>query len=353
MIRYALCLAAAPLAAGPVVAAEPLVVDAFGLVPLAALSQDRAAWAGQRLVDGTEEVVAPEAPENVSIFVGPKSLVAGSDLGHAVALVLDRHGNLVEDGLAARFVLGGEPFDTTTRDGIADVLFRPSTTAATYVAGAEVAGRQSTRASFRVTADIASLGPVVVTQASDATRETMLELTSGPLTDRYGNLAEDGTLSTILISGPGEATMIAAQVRDARVRGELLLRDTGGGRLNATIASRTDPSGAVTLAPLSHAGPVEVALWPLPEIGALGLRVGPIPTTDGHLLPDGAPLSVEVSASGAAHRVRGWVRDVVFEAVLPLDPATGLFTIVVETALGRQQSTVTPVPRLRRVEVAD
>ena len=349
MIRsaLALCLAAAPLAA------EPFVADAFGLVPQGALSEDRAVWAGLRRVDSVEEVVLPESPDTVSLFIGPKSLVAGTDLGHAVALVLDRHGNLAADGLAARLVLGEEPFDTVTRDGIADVLFRPSTTAATYVAGAEVAGRQSNRASYRVTADLASLGPAVVSPVPDAIRETMLELTSDTLSDRYGNRAEDGTLATILIAGAVEATMIAAPVRDARVRGGLLLRDTAGGALTATIANRTDPGEAVTLAPATYAGPVDVALWPLADIGALGLRVGPVTTTEGHLLPDGAPVRVTVSAAGLSRDVDGWLRDGVFEAVLPLDPSAGPFEVTTVTALGRETSTAAPQPRLSRVEAAE
>ena len=343
MIRFTLCLAATPLAA------EPLVADAFGLVPQAALTEDRDTWAGLRRIDGAEDIVPPETPDTVALFVGPKSLVAGSDLGHAVALVLDRHGNLAADDLPARLILGEESFDTATRDGIADVLFQPSTTAATYVAGAEVTGRQSNRATYRVTADLASLSPAMVAPAPDAIRETMLELTSAPLADRYDNQAEDGTLATILIAGEGEAAMIAAPVLDARVRGKLLLRDTEGGALTATIANRTDPGGAVTLAPAAYAGPVEVALWPLPDIGALGLRVGPVTTTGGHLLADGAPVRVEVSD----RQVSGWLRDGTFEAVLPLDAQTGPFSVTVETALGRDRSTVTPAPLVRRLEVAE
>ena len=360
--RLAILCAAWPFWASPLVAESPvgeapsdeaLLADAFGLVPRSILSEERAAWAGVRLSNAAAEIVPPEAPETVSIFIGPKSLVAGADRGHAVALVVDRHGNLAEDGLTARFMLGGESFETATRDGVADVLFEPSTTAATYVAGAEVAGRQSTRASYRVTADLASLGPARVLPEAEAPSETVLDLTSDSLADRYGNRAEDGTLATILVAGADEATMIAAPVRDARVRGDLLLRDTRGGRITATIANRTDAGGAVRLAPAGYAGPVEVALWPLPEIGALGMRVGPVVTTDGYLLTDGAPVEVAVTAPGVTLRVEGWLRDGAFQSVLPVDAASGPFNVKVLTALGLQVSAVEPRPLELRVEVAE
>ena len=89
MLRHAvlMILAASPLRA------QGTVSDAFGILPAAALSPERAAWAGLRSGDAPQ-TVAPAPADTVLLFIGPKSLVAGAEDGHAVALAVDRHGNL-------------------------------------------------------------------------------------------------------------------------------------------------------------------------------------------------------------------------------------------------------------------
>lgn len=340
MIRstLALCL----LLAAPA-AAEPLVADAFGLVPANALTPDRTAWAGHRLRGHAAETVRPEPPDTIAIFVGPKSLVAGKDIGHAVALATDRHGNLAVDGLAGRFTLGESLRSASTRHGIADIRFRPSTRAGIYIAGAEILGRQSPRATFRVTADLASLGSATVTPPSPATRETVVTLVTAPLADRFGNPAEDGTAATLTLTEPGGASFLPAPVLDAQARARLLIRDMEGGTVTATIANIGTTGETLDLAPLTYGGPVEAQLWPVAEIGALGLRIGPITTTAGHLLNDGAPISVVLTdRNGLSRRAEGWLRDGMFEANLPLDPAAGPFALRISTALGAVNTSLEP-----------
>ena len=328
---------AVSLALAAPAAAEGLVADAFGLVPEAVLSDDRARWSGVRLRNGKHESVAPRATEEVAIFVGPKNLVAGKDRGHAVALATDWHGNLAADGDVADFVLGANQNAAKTRNGIANVLFRPTTLAGTYVAGATIDARQSPRATFRVTADLASLGPVRTNLPDVAITETMSPLITEPLTDRFGNAAENGTAATITLAGPdGSANYVVAHVRDGRARANFLLRDTGVRLVvSTTVASHTASGGELILEDLTYAGPVEATLWPISELAALALRIEPVETSAGHLLNDGTAIEIALTGSdGVRHIAGGWLLDGVFQTVIPTDPANGPFTLRAITTLG-------------------
>ncbi len=90
MLRIALFSTLAALPA-PVLAQDH-ASDAFGIVPLSELSEVRAAWSGLRTGADTG-VQPPEPAEKILFLLGPKSLVAGKEQGHAVALILDRRGN--------------------------------------------------------------------------------------------------------------------------------------------------------------------------------------------------------------------------------------------------------------------
>lgn len=352
MIRTTFTLALSVALSAPA-AAQTLVADAFGLVPAAQMSGERAAWAGLRLRDGQPEAVEPARPDTVTIFVGPKSLVAGTDIGQAVALATDRHGNLAADGLGARFTLHRDTPLARTRYGVADVLFGPATEAGLFVAGAEISGRQSPRATYRVTADPGSLGPAAILPPGPVTPETVAALATGSLVDRFGNPAEDGTAVTLTLSSPGGATFIPAPVLDGQSRALLLIRDMdGGGDITATVANRTARGPALDIVPMGYGGAVEAHIWPIPDIGALGVRVEPVTTTAGHLLNDGAAIDVIVTdRDGQSRAATGWLRDGSFAATVALDPSGGPFTVSIATPLGTVETEAragTPAETLRR-----
>ena len=105
--------------------AQDVTADAFGVFPSSQL-EGRGKWAGYRATSGGEVLVQGAGDADAAVlFVGPKSIVAGIEPGHAVALVLDVHGNML-DGVSTDFELGfGDTIKVETRLGIASHLFQP------------------------------------------------------------------------------------------------------------------------------------------------------------------------------------------------------------------------------------
>ncbi len=355
MLRIALFLV---LAAAPS-AAEDFVADAFGVLPKSGLLEDRAAWSGTRANAGQIGTVPPEAPETVLLFVGPKALVAGKDDGHAVALVLDRHGNLVADGTPVEFVLDAEwQTDPTSRFGVGEVLFRPPPHAAVFVAGATAGERQSARATYRVVSDLASVRPLLLPLPRPAVPETLVRIPTAPLIDRFGNAVEDGVgLSVILQHTDWRTSVLSAVVRSDIAEAVFLPRDaTTGGALTATLAANASAGTPFQFAEMALPGPVPMQIWPQAGIEAVVLRVGPVMTDAGHLLNDGAPIKVSVVDDiGNTDDRDGWLRDGHFETSLALPPDGGQFTVSLTTPLGRETRSVSIAtnPRNQNVRGAE
>lgn len=342
-------LVLALLAAAPA-AAEEFHSDAFGILPETALTPDRAGWSG--LVSSTASgprQIAPGPPETLLLFVGPKSLVAGGEPGHAATLILDALGNLGGEGAAVYFTLGAaQETDPAAIYGLAERLFVPPPVAGDFRAAAALGPVQSAPAGYRVTADLASVAPALSALPDAPLAETFVDVSGPPLTDRFGNVAEPGTALTVLLThDDGAVTLLPAKVKDGSAETRLLTRDLpGGGTLTATIGRAVSPGVALPVTPLLPAGPVPVQLWALPETpGAMGLSLGPVTTDAGHLLNDGAAVAVSVTGrSGAMARAEGWVLDGRFLALLALDPGDAPFEVSVETPLRREVRQVHPGP---------
>ncbi|WP_344844896.1 hypothetical protein [Celeribacter arenosi] len=319
--------------------AQETYSDAFGILPADAVGQARASWGGV----STEGEKPAEPPQSVLTFIGPKSMVAGKDIGHAVALVMDRFGNLVSDGIAASFALGPRAMsDEVTHYGIADVQFLPDPNAGTFSGGASVGERQSPRALFRVVASIESLSPELEATAS-LVPETFSRLATRPMADRFANPIEDGVgAGFILRHEDGTTSVIPATVQEAIAEAHWLVRDVGsGGALTASLADQESASEPVELDPLRAAIKAPVRAWPLADLDAVAMRVGPMTTSAGHMLSDGAIVDFSVvSASGARAASTAWVQDGFADAILPIAPGDGPFAVSVESALGLATTSV-------------
>ncbi len=334
MLRFAICF----LLPFPAFA-DTFVSDAFGILPQAEISDARASWAG--LQTGSASItIEPQAPDAVLLFIGAKSLVAGKDEGHAVALSLDEHGNLIQDA-AARFVL--ETNDTqnaTMRDGLADVFFFPAPIAGTFAGGADVAGVQSARALYRVIADLESVQPQLA--STDPLKTENFEvLSSEALVDQFGNPVEDGVGTTLhLTHQDGSTTQLSAPVRETRAEATMLVRDMVTGGQLSTVLGRNSTSASVDIERLHASGPIEVRLWQVEDLEAVAIRVGPVSTNAGHLLVDGSPIAATVLAGDERISQEGWLLDGYFETLLPFSSVPTAFEVTVSTALGDQTSTV-------------
>ena len=324
-------LALALLLSTPV-GAGPLVADAFGLYD-PATSGDRAAWSGVTST-GT---IAPRGPDHIAIFAGPKSLVAGHDRGHVVAIVLDRAGNLVADGTPATLTIAGTRQAVRTRHGIAEVLILPRTHAGDLFAGATSGDRQSPRAMLTVVADVGSIRPQVASPLPAPQSETIFEIASTPLADRFGNPAPDGTAASLLLAhADGSYSLSFAQTLGGSLRAQLIARDIPGpAKATLTLGAYNSPAALLTITAPAPSGRPALSLEPLPTIAAQRLTLGPFLTTDGYAISDGAKVTLTaVLADGSGFTDSAFTQDGSISLLLPIADPTAVTSLQVQSPLG-------------------
>lgn len=329
-----LTLAAAPVEAGS------FSVDAFGLMPLGEETETRSDWSGLRVEGGANRVVMPGAPDMVLMIAGPKSIVAGKDRGHAVAIVLDQHGNTVADGTDVRFRIGGETVVIPTQTGIADRLFLPPPVAGEIIVGASTGKRQSPRAMVRVVPDIGSIQPGLIGSAEPAPHEAFFTIDTAELQDRFGNVADDGTAVTVTLRhANGAYSLSTATASKGEASARFLSRDISGATsVAAAVGQNTSPSDSFQIARPQALSLPEAHVTELPTIEAMQLAIGPFMTGNGHTLPDGAPVIVEiVEDTGQRHSVSTWTRDGYISAMLPVASVREMEQLFVISPLGHME----------------
>lgn len=332
ILGFLLCLIPASLMA------QGYTSDAFGLLP-SGVDSVRADWAGLR----GDTRVDPGPVERVLIVLGPKSLVAGKDPAHAVVLAFDRFGNAVADGTRSRILIEAEEIGAVTRAGIADHLFLPTPEARTIAVGAGIGDRQSARATIRVIPDIGSLSPGLQSLPETVTSESLFEITSAEIRDRFGNLAEDGTsVGVLLTHATGETSFGTGIVSDGQAQALFLSRDvTGQAEARLVLGANGSGSDGITFELPSAPLPPDLGIEDLASIAAIRMTVGPFVTTLGYTLIDGAKVHLAVTARGdIRHEASGWVRDGYFVTVVPVATSDDIETVTVTTALGT--STLAP-----------
>ena len=322
------------------VQAESYISDAFGIVPESAISGDRATWAGLRS-GSSDQITPPSDPSEVFIFIGAKSLVAGKDEGHAVALALDKYGNLLREGVVEFSLETNENVTAFVRDGIADRVFQPDPKAGVFVGGVSIGNLQSARALYRVTSDLESVSPQVMAAAPFRV-EAFEMITTSSLEDQYGNLVEDGMGMTLLLDhADGATTILSAPVREAKAEATLLVRDIYSGGIVKAYLGKNNGSQTTDLKPLSASAPAEVQIWQMRDINSVGVRIGPMTTDAGHFLNDGAPISITVDdGDGSLMSLSGWLLDGVFEGIVPGLSDQVSYTVTYKTALGQETRTI-------------
>lgn len=363
------CLAGLPAAAP----AQSWLGDAFGLMPEEApaaaplpqaLADDggpeappRAVWAGHRirLTNGRPPADAAPLPagqpETVLFFAGPKSITAGKDKGHAVAIALDPHGNLARSDVPMRFALGtAGTAEAPLLRGIADHLFTAGTEAGMQHAGATIGGAQSARAEYRVTAALESIRPALETPGEAFEPEAVHVLQSLPLLDRYGNLADDGTaLQLLLTHEGGRHTLLPAEVVAGRAGARLLTRDAAGPvQMRAWLADAGSAPVPGRLMAHEAGAPAPITAASLPSIGALEVKAGPFVTRAGHVLNDGVPATLTLAGPEGTVSAEAWLRDGRVSGVLAGRGYPAALTIT--TPLGEVRLDLPEAPQARRAQ---
>ncbi|MCU0902294.1 MAG: hypothetical protein MUE83_00270 [Tabrizicola sp.] len=326
----------AALILAPPALAEPLVSDAFGLYDPATSAAERQDWAGLT-TGGAAKVIAPGEPDELLIFAGPKSSVAGKDPSHVVAIVVDRFGNLVADGTPAVVSVDGTPTATQVTGGIADLLLPPRTKAEDLFVGVTAGPRQSPQAMLSIVADIASIRPEVVVAASTVAADTAFDVRSAPLTDRFGNPVPQGTGAAVLIQHADGSYSLASglAIQDTALT-RFIARDIPGpADVAMTLGAQTSAARAMSIEPPISAGAPALDLIPLPEIAAVRLMLGPFLTTDGYALPDGAQVTVAATLpDGTEISDAAWVQDGEISLMLPIANPASVTQLSLTSPLG-------------------
>lgn len=330
MLFHRLCFCLGLLANYPAHAdTRVFISDAFGLVPHEKYSDTREGWAGRvEILSGThvrpDWIHAARAANNVLLFVGPKSAKAGKDKVHSVALALDGKGNLVANGLTARFQSGASAMQIAkTSGGVADMLFRPPVQARMYRAGVTIGGMQSPKADYRVVPDLDSVDLALDDTRRALHQETLDRLDSDPIADRYGNPIEAGIKVGLLLShADGAVSRLDGVTTGNRASLPVLVRGLASdfsARLSLGPALSSSVRFDLRKVTLQSAPPV---VWSdLPEIGGIRVRAGPFATNAGHLLNDGSPVSLSLQFSdGSTKAAQGWIKDGMFEAIFAAGP---------------------------------
>ncbi len=316
--------------------AETPVSDAFGLYNPATTAVERQAWAGWTGGD-TPHYIAPQDPDRLVIFAGPKSLVAGKDPGHVVAIVVDHLGNLVSDGTPSAITVDGASTATKTTGGIADLLLSPRTMAEDLFVGAAAGARQSPKAMLSITADLQSVPPRLSEPLSDAASDTVFEVASADLVDGYGNPVPDGTgVSVILRHADGSHSLAPGLALQDRALARFIARDIPGPAV-ATMTLGSLVSDAVPFSVMAQIpiGLPELELESLAAIGAQRLTLGPFLTTDGYSLADGAQVVVIADLSnGKQVTEQAWALDGEVSIMLPIKEQTSVSRLTVLSPLG-------------------
>ena len=319
------------------------VADAFGLYSAADTRDGRELWAGTQRPTSEGRSASrrmPEGPDRILVFAGPKSLVAGSDDGHVVTVLLDRHGNLVADGTPVEMRIAEETASLRTLGGIADRLFQPPPSARELLIGATSGQRQSARAMVRVVADIGSVTPQLASLPGSFPYEAFMAIPTRHLKDRFGNEVTDGTAVSILLDHKdGSYSLATAAAARGQAEATFLSRDIWGQAATAALLGGNESGqGSVVIEmprPMAEPG---VALEPLPAIAALRFTVGPFLTGAGHVLGDGAAIRFEVSEhDGPVHEALDWTRDGYASAIVPIARPDMVEKLVIASPLGRME----------------
>lgn len=320
--------------------AQSYTTDAFGVFPTMPDASERSMWADTHQ--------SPQEVEDVLLFVGQKSHVAGKDVGHAVALLVDRYGNLVKDETVAEIILDGSSWTAKTVDGIAERVFQPGSQAGNYDAAVISGASQSARATYRVTANLSDVSPVMVPQTDVARPENFVSFATGDLSDRFGNIAPSGVGAQLVMThSDGSFSVASATVLNGRAQGSFLLRDMPyNGALSAELNGNLSDKISMHIEEMSLSAPTRIVLDAIPSIKATRINVGPVTTSSGHYLNDGANVLVQVTGgSDEVVSQEGWLRDGRFSTMLPIDPSDLPFTVRIETLLGEETTIIAGIEK--------
>ena len=329
------------LLCAPMAAAQEAYVDGFGVLPVEGLGKDRLNWAGLKGMDD-KFIVEPGDVAQLGLIAGPKSLVAGEEKGHVVGLAFDEHGNTFSGRRATFFVEQVGTRSVAINNGIAQVLLTPPFRRGTLRASAQVGSIQSAYATFRIAANLSSV-EVDLEKVETLQPENVSSFITKEIRDQFGNTVEEGVgASVILRHRDGTYSQHFSSTKEERINFRVLARDLEDeARLIANVG-RAQVEADVGFEPLVSQWPSTIDVWREPAIQALRLHVGPLTTVAGHLLPDGAPVSVlVVFPNDSVVTKEGWVREGVFETMVPQLSGARDLIVAVKTPLGQEISSVT------------
>ncbi len=316
------------LFAAPAMAqSEAYFSDAFGMAPYSAIEgTSRVNWAGlQDRVSAQGQTrhrtVAPDDVDQILAFVGPKSAVAGKDEVHAVAVGVDRWGNLMADGQELTIRSGLDaPKRASGRTGIADVIFMPAPRSGQHHLGISLPNVQSARSEYRVVPDLESVALEIGEPRAPFASEAIANVATPVLRDRFGNQVDSGVAVQMRLDhSDGSTSLATALTVDGIAQARFLTRAIVSEALSriTLLRASSEPVG-FAVNQLNGVDAPGISGVELRGTGAIRLRIGPFLTDAGYLLNDGAQVDIRYRLTGGvAHELTGWLRDGMFEVVVP------------------------------------
>lgn len=264
-----------------------------GIVLVSARTADRVAIT-------TMEVLPGQARDPVESFLGPRTVVAdGDDASMIVAVPTDRFGNPVSQGTTVDYLIT-RPSQTTDRrvapvDGLLSYVWIESGTVAgrTRVSVTVDGASGQERTLLEVAGRPESLELELADPVPSADGATLVELRTGVIRDRFGNVLPDGTSAVLEATGSTRTRRSTSETIDGVVRFVVEVPRRPGPATFTAFAS-----GAAS-APITIDFPAAVEEVPVRVTSVADGRqvlIGPVLTVGGSYVPDGTLASV--SADG-------------------------------------------------------
>ena len=287
------------------------------------------AVAGSQRTWSTIDVLAGDVTNPIDIFLGPRTIEAGSDQAvMAVAIPTDRFGNPTDDDVefdSDRPVPAAASSPNVDTAIISFEEFPAPTEAGRVIVSGNAGQAAGPARTFKVVAGASESFELAIEGTLPlADGRSLVEIGTTPLVDRYGNPLPDGTLGELHVEFAGTQGRVTGHTIDSRISFVIeapaepgLVRVRGFASGGSSQALELDFLTAVSDLPTSTRE----------DNGVTRLDVGPVTGPGGALVADGTMLTAEVDGTSYAAVLEQGVVSLAF-ADLPDANVTVLGTTV-------------------------
>ena len=232
---------------------------------------------------------------NLEVYIGPTTMNAGSRQSAMTAIVpTDKYDNILNDGHTAiiKTSINGKEIQKSlsTKDGVMHMYHDAPNKKGNVYSSITDDPVSSEEYTYQINAGPpAQIEISADPQHSYADGSTPLTIITNVIKDAYGNIVENGTLITFsIVDSDNQISKAYAYTIDGIAKG-LFLHPSFSTRwnINATAGNRTSNQIKINFETVIETLPLEVS-----EAGTI--KIGPIESYMGQLIPDGLPIIIEI-----------------------------------------------------------